>query len=800
MKNILPLKRLSTLLVLFVLTTAQVIAQNITIKGVVTDSKTNQPIAFAIVGVPGTSYGTTTDIDGKYSLSLPEGEYKVQYSILNYKTENKVFKLKLQDNLSIEMNVSLESTAKDIQTIVVNGGGKYDQKFEELTVTIEVLKPYLLENKNATAADKAVESVPGITVVDNEPQVRGGSGFSSGLGSRVQMIIDDIPLLRGDAGRPVWSLIPIENVDQIEVLKGASSVLYGSSALNGAINVRTAYAKEKPETKVFAFTGMYSRPSREYATYWDGLNPMVSGMSFCHTRRLKPNVDFVIGGNAFRDDGYIGPEPPGPLNENKINKGEYERRGRLNFSVRVRSKKVEGLTYGINANGMVSKNAQAFFWQNADTGIYRAFPGSITNFNEVLWYVDPYIQYYAKDGNKHIFRNRIFYSNNRADNDQTTSSIQSYNEYQFVNKVKKVEDLYITVGATSIYTYSTGKVFSGGEAADGSSYSYNAAAYAQFDKKFFGRLNISAGGRFEFFEINGHRQTKPVFRAGVNYGITEGTFVRASFGQGFRFPSIGERYINTRSGGFGFFPNNDLQSETSWNTEVGLKQFFAIKGFKGYADVTAFLQQYNNFIEFNAGIWGNSPNFADNIGFKFLNTGLARVSGIDFSISGTGELAKDFSVTLLAGYTYSHPITLAPDLVYAYSNAIGNNAYTYRSTSTDQSGVLKYRIEHLGKVDVEFNYKPLMIGFSSRYYSNMRNIDVFFIQLDQPGMLNTGITQYRKDHTAGSVVFDARIGFKIYKSLRATFIVSNVFNKEYSLRPLTLEAPRLSTLQLSYKL
>lgn len=798
MNNNLPLRWLTVVMAFLVVAVGTLNAQNITIKGVITDSKTNTPIPFASVSVPGTTQGTTTDINGVYKLALPEGEWRVQYKMLGYKPEFKVFKLKLEDSLSIEVNIKLIAEGTDLGPVIVSGS-KYEQRLEDLIVSVEIIRPNIIENKNATSIDKAIESAPGITVVDNEPQVRGGSGFSSGLGSRVQLIIDDIPLLRGDAGRPVWPLVPVENVDQIEVLKGASSVLYGSSALNGAINIRTAYAKDKPETKMFAFTGMYSKPQRRYATYWDGLNPMVSGMSFVHTRRVK-NVDFVFGGNFFRDDGYIGPEPVSPLNGNKINKGEYDRRGRLNLSVRVKNKKVEGLFYGVNANGMVSRNAQAFFWANADSGIYKAFPGSITNFNEVLWYVDPYVQYFTPGGHRHVFRNRIFYSNNEADNNQNTSSIQMYNEYQHVNKVKKVDDFYITAGVTSIYTNSQGQVFSGNEANNGNSYSYNLAAYAQFDKKFFGRLNVTAGGRFEYFEINKKRQTKPVFRAGVNYGLTEATFIRASFGQGFRFPSIGERYIRTQSGGFGFFPNNDLVAESSWNAETGVKQLFKIKDFVGYADLTGFYQEYDNFIEFNAGIWGTDPDFAKNIGFKFLNTGRARVTGVDFSITGMGEIAKDLSITLLAGYTYSRPITLQPDLVYATSNSQTNNQYTYRSSSTDQSGVLKYRIEHLGKVDVELNYKPLMVGFSTRYYSQMRNIDVFFYQLDQPGFLNTGITNYRANHTAGMFVFDVRAGVKIYKALGATLIVSNLLNKEYSLRPLNLEPPRLTTLQLSYKL
>ena len=107
--------------------------------------------------------------------------------------------------------------------------------------------------------------MPGITIVDNEPQIRAGSGFSSGLGSRVMIMVDEIPLLRGDAGRPDWDLIPIDDVDQIEVVKGASSVVFGSSAINGAINVRTAWPKEEAATRLTTFLGAYSKPERKYA-------------------------------------------------------------------------------------------------------------------------------------------------------------------------------------------------------------------------------------------------------------------------------------------------------------------------------------------------------------------------------------------------------------------------------------------------------------------------------------------------------------------------------------------------------
>ena len=65
--------------------------------------------------------------------------------------------------------------------------------------------------------------------------------------------------------------IPVENIAQIEVVKGASSALYGSSALNGIINVRTAYATSKPVTKFSAFYKTWNDPKDISKIWWDSI-------------------------------------------------------------------------------------------------------------------------------------------------------------------------------------------------------------------------------------------------------------------------------------------------------------------------------------------------------------------------------------------------------------------------------------------------------------------------------------------------------------------------------------------------
>jgi len=619
-------------------------------------------------------------------------------------------------------------------------------------------------------------------------------------------MVDEMPVLRGDAGRPSWGFLPVDDVEQIEVVKGAASVIYGSSAITGAVNIRTAYPKEKPETKVKAFLGMYSKPSRKYTTPWSSnINPIIYGISVSHLHKFD-NFDLGAGASYYTDQGYISGTPEA-VPDSVFNKGEFTRRAKVYFNTRVRNKKIEGLTYGLNGNFMYNDNAQTYFWYDADTNIYRSYPGSLSHFKEFSFYVDPYIKYYNEKGNSHSFKNRIYYGNTEANNDQSNRYLTVYSEYQYTKTFHKIGGMVLIAGLMNSYSHSYGQVFSGILAADstttagefGTYNSDNIAVYMQFEKRFMERLTVLVGGRWEYYQIDNFYENKPIFRAGLNLQAAKGTFIRASVGQGYRAPSIGERYITTNSGSFGFYPNPDLVSETSISYELGVKQLFLIGKFAGMVDVTGFLQSYNNYVEFNFGIWGNST-VAKSSGFKFLNTGPARIYGIDCSMAGEGKLARNLDLTLLVGYTYSHPIALNPNLVYYENFEHGTQKvrdYSYISTSTDTTGyILKYRIQHLAKSDLEFTFKKrISAGITGRYYGFMKNIDIFLYDLDEPKAMHSGIIEYREKHNKGNFILDMRVSYLI-KDFKISLMMNNVFNTEYSLRPITIEAPRSTSLQV----
>ena len=154
----------------------------------------------------------------------------------------------------------------------------------------------------------------------------------------------------------------------------------------------------------------------------------------------------------------------------------------------------------------------------------------------------------------------------------------------------------------------------------------------------------------------------------------------------------------------------------------------------------------------------------------------------------------------MLGYTYSVPIALDPNLVYYehIETGTGNlRQYTFNNTSSDTSGyILKYRIQHLGKADLQFTFKKrYSAGITGKYYGYMKNIDVFLYQLDKPKAMHSGIVKYREEHNKGNFIVDFRISVLI-RDFKFSFLVNNVLNTEYSLRPITIEGPRTTSLQV----
>ena len=764
------------------------LAQNIILKGMVKDSLTQEPLVGVSIRTGNT--GTRTNANGEYTLTLNPDQKEVICSYTGYYEQKKF----LTNSENPILKFTLQAKTKELNTITISGS-RFEKRVAEEIVSIEVIKPAQILNTANNSMDDALQRVPGVDVVENQVNIRGGSGWSYGAGSRVMVLVDDMPMLSADAGDAKFDFLPLENCEQVEVLKGAASSLYGSSALNGVINFRTGFARNKPKTKAMLYNGMYGNPREKSWKWWGKQQPGFQGGYFMHSQKFG-QLDMVLGSAWYSEDSYL--------------QGDLNRRGRANLNLRYRFKKIEGLSIGVNTNVQKNKSQTFFFWQpdSSDSKYYQPYGGlddattTVNKNNGLRMNVDPYISWLTRGGAKHTLRTRYFRTQNDIpEKNQSSIGVILYGEYQFQKSFqserKLLNNINLVGGIVSSSSDVVGELY-------GNHTASNTAPYLQLEKK-FGNLWTSVGARYEFNQVdNFATEKKPVFRAGANYELAKATFLRASFGQGYRYPSIAERFVRTSFGASQVFPNPALKSETGWSAELGLKQGWKLGSWSGFLDIAAFWTEYQNMMEFNFGLHLPADSTLNQVvdpskylGFKSINVGSTRINGVDLSTMGQGKIGPIQSRFIL-GYTYMNPLQLNPDSVIM-ANISGD-------TKT-----LKYRYRHSVKFDLENTYRKVTLGGTILYNSFMQNIDAVFTN-SKPDQnvfgtifelgtgLPTTVTNFRNKYNKGAFILDLRISYQFNPQLKIAFVVKNSLNTIYSERPALVAAPRNFTLQLAYDL
>lgn len=757
--------------------------------GTVIDKSTNEPIIGARI----------ESSEGKKTVTNFDGIFKLQVD--NFPAN---LKITMTGFLAVDLTVTEPITdlkivmiAGDYQTgTVVVSASRRQQDIEEVPMSMDVLKADFLDSKGFSNLEDAVESTPGVHTMDGQVSIRGGSGYAYGVGSRVMLLWNGLPLLSGDAGDIKFNTLPIENTSQIEIIKGASSVLYGSGALNGVVALTEREPRLEGELRVKLQTAVYDNPQRASLQWYRG---SLQGLGFAdiYYGKMYKSWGYSISGSTFGDMGY--------------REGETERRARVGGMIYFRPENHKNIKAGIGYNFQYQYGASFLIWESDSLG-FRPRGGADFNDPEstlvmtkgIRMNVDPYIKIYDKRKNSHDIKARVYWVDNDviSSPDQNNASTTYLLDYQYQAKIDSNGTFIF--GASTICADVRALLF-------GNHNSINPAFYAQADYKFFKKLFVTAGVRAEYFQVDGQRGDSdynlwgmdvpvyPIFRSAASYQAAKGTFVRASWGQGVRFPSIAERFTQTSVGALNIFPNAELSRETGWAAELGVKQVILFDNWKALIDVAGFWNEYNDMIEFTFGVWNpsgttlsfnpNDPMYILNwIGFKAINAEKARITGLEATITSEGSI-NNWEIRTLIGYTYMNPISL-------------NNDSIYRSTFSDTTtNMLKYRFNHMLKGDLEVGYRDFSVGISCRYTSFMRNIDAIFEQALGPDeYILRGLKEYRELNNKGLAIVDLRVGYKLNEKVRLSFIVNNVFNTEYVSRPGAIQPPRMYMLQAMFSL
>ena len=231
-----------------------------TYRGTVVDAENNEPLIGATIMPIGGGQGAATDIDGKYSISVPTNVTTAKVTYVGYKEQV----VKLTNNMTIKL-VSTEQNLDDVVVVAYGTATK-----ESLTGSVAVVGAQEIEDRPVTSVTAALEgNAPGVQV-DNSTTRPGESptirirGFNSINGSNAPLYVVDGVVYDGDP-----SDINPADIASMSVLKDAAScALYGNRGANGVIliNTKRANSKSKVEVTLQVRQGMYNRGLPFYDT------------------------------------------------------------------------------------------------------------------------------------------------------------------------------------------------------------------------------------------------------------------------------------------------------------------------------------------------------------------------------------------------------------------------------------------------------------------------------------------------------------------------------------------------------
>ncbi|GAB1447951.1 hypothetical protein MASR2M44_09530 [Bacteroidota bacterium] len=767
------MKKIKTLLfmILISLPPAILMAQQVKIRGIVMDAFSFKRLARVSIDA-GKLKKLQTDSSGLFELNLNSAEkLTLRFSRVGFKTQE----YKLEPGQETELQILLEPFSNQLDQVVVAASRNPTQIAREVS-SLNIVQPYLISNTNAVDLSDVLNRVPGVTVIDGQPAIRGGVGYSYNTGNRVAVLLDDMPIMGADIGDVRWNFLPIETAEQIEVIKGSSSVLYGSAALNGTVNVQTGWPTDKPQTKITLYQGINSNPRRKETIWWDAFSsPFTTGGFFSHKQKWN-KFDLVVSGATYANRSHL--------------MGADNYRARSYVKTRYRLSK--NLSFGLNGNILFEKGGRYFLWNNADSGALKPFGNYIVEDFYRIFSFDPHVDY-TRGKHKHAFKSRMYQIHRFVDEQKfpgANDAIANLYALDYNYKTYLLPDLFFTAGTYATTLWAKGNVYRGTFAG------FSAAAYAQAEYR-YKRWTALAGSRYEQMGLESHKETTGLLkRFGLNFEAAKNTFLRINYSEGYRFPTIGEKYVEDRVSSINIFPNPGLISESGFTAEIGVKQGIKIGNFSLLADFAIFNQQFDSMIEFRFGQWINpieNPqiDFFRTIGFKAFNIGQTRAAGYEFSLSGEGRIGEVL-IRTLGGYTYSMPLNLSTHPQYKnwaeYSKAFFSSMGQLDSASY-YAPILPYRNRKLGKMDIELSYRKWMLGYNWQFYSVYEKVDEYVNLLP-------GVTDFLRRVGAGDHVHNMRIAFTANENVRIAFLVNNITNLEYATRPAKMDPPRSFNVQL----
>ena len=219
-----------------------------TVRGIVIDDETKSPSIGANVLIKDTFWGAATDENGEFNINhIPFGKYTITITVIGYKPYEETLVVS-PENPVVRVSAMLKREVIPSSQIVVTAS-RSEQNIMDLPLSVSLVSQRKIMEKNVISLEKALMYEPGVTVIKNQLNIRGASGYTMGAGSRSLLLLDGLPLMGSASGNITWDVIPVSEIDRVEIVKSGGSAMYGSGAMGGVVNIITRNAPPKPRSE-----------------------------------------------------------------------------------------------------------------------------------------------------------------------------------------------------------------------------------------------------------------------------------------------------------------------------------------------------------------------------------------------------------------------------------------------------------------------------------------------------------------------------------------------------------------------
>ena len=642
-----------------------------------------QPLAFSNVYLENSTTGTITNENGIFKLTnLKPGSYTLVASFTGYGTSRKRVQI-TNKNLQIKFNLVEDNS---LQEVIITGTLKAVSRLES-PVPVEVYSTTFLKKNPTPSVFEALNNVNGVRPQLNCNVCNTGDIHINGLeGPYTLVMIDGMPIVSGLSTVYGLSGIPNSLIEQIEIVKGPASSLYGSEALGGLINIIT----KLPENAPLFF-------AESFGTSWGEIN-----FDLGVKANVGKNATVLVGANYFKYDQLIDNNNDNftdLTNQDRISlfqKWNFKRRNKRNFSIAGR------YFYEDRWGGELQWN--------------KSFRGGDEVYGESI-----YTSRFEIFGNYQLpLSEKIDFQFSYSDHDQ--NSVYGNTPYLAQQRIgfgqfiwdKKIKSHDLLLGAAIRYNYyndNTTATILADETAIPS-------LFVQDEIGFSNKQSLLLGMRYDYNSRHGNIFTP---RIAYRFKPTDDDIIRLNAGTGFRVVNLFTEEHAALTGAREVIIKDELNPEESYNITLNyLKKLYLKNGMYFTIDTSAWYTYFTNAIipdydtNPNQIIYDNLDGFSQSSGLSF-NIDAVFGSGIRASI---GAIYQDVSKT-------ENGIKTPQILTEKYSG-VWSFSYKHYGTNLifDYTGSLygPMRLPLLGELDPRSEYSPVW---------SIQNIQITYDGLDR---------------------------------------------------------------------